>query len=1447
MKFSSKNILTVTACLLIVFITKAQPGCPAVNAGNNVSLPCGTSCTTLTATPFQVGATNTYTVSQIAYAPPVPYNIGTQIPINITDGDDYWSPVIYLPFTFCFFDTAYTSLIVSSNGAISFDTTNANNISSWTINGPFPANTPYDMDNSISCPYQDLDNTYQGTINWYIGGTYPCRFFVASWDNLSMFGDSNSVSTADCLEDDHQYQMLVIYETTNAIEMYIQNKDVPCDDASGTYWNGGDAVEGIENASNTTFIGVPGRNATQWSATNDAWRFTPAGPSIVSVSWLNGTTQISTDSVVRVCPGSTTTYTARAIYTPCSGAPDTVTDNVTVTLSGSINAGVDSVKNITCPGLNNGIIYAHATSSNPPVTYGWSNNATTLTINNLSPGTYVFTATDASSCQRSDTIVITNPTPLIANVQNGTVVNCVGTGSGGLTVQTVGGTVPYTYAWSNGEAGQNDTAITPGTYNVTVSDQNFCTVTASGTFTGVIGGNSVVLDTPVLSNESCFGSLNGSIVANATGGTNPYQYAWSNAQNEPAINNLPPGPYTVSVTDAGGCTATATYNITQPAVLVVDSPVIVNDNCGSVTEGQLTGMASGGTPGYTYTWTEVSNSQSFTGDTISNLPPDTYTVTVSDANNCIAAGGPFQITQTTALNLIDSINNVSCYGGNDGAWKVSIASGTPPYTYSFDQNPPITDSIISNLSLGPVEVLVIDSNNCRVEQIINITQPQPVSVNLDSVTNVSCNGGGNGTITVSATGGTPGYSYLWSNGVTGATDTALALGTYNVIVTDTNSCTGTGSFNVNQPTVLVINPADTTNIGCQGGNTGSITANVTEGTPDYTFTWTMQPGGQIYTGQTISNLAVGTYVLTVTDANGCADSATYSITSIPQLMFTVSSTPVSCYNGNNGSVLASVTSGTPPYLYSWDNGAYGTDSATGNVTAGALQINVTDANNCLADTTIILTQPNQIVIDTVSQTNVLCNGGNNGALYVNATGGTQPYTFNWSNQFIGIDNTSLTAGTYTLIIVDFNDCADTAQYIITQPAPLITAPAHVNALCYGSADGSIDVNPSGGVPEYSYLWSNNEQTQIADNLVKGLYSCTITDANGCSTIATDTVGQPDRMFLTLDSGIAVLCVGQRNGKAIVVATGDTPPYYYNATNDNVNFYYATNGLITGLDTGVYTIQIFDSVGCWVNGYVYIPPAIPDGFYAPVADSTLCYGPGYNDGAVFILDSTVQNGPYQYAIDGGVLQDSGYFQNLTAGLHMVTAVSNNGCSTQIPVVVPQPLPIVAIVTPDSVTLPLGGSQSVMVTYLNASSPAYSWSQSFGLSCANCPNPVVNAYAPGTYVVTVSMINGTATCYGSTTLYVNVLSPPKAFIPNAFTPNGDGNNDLFEIYGEDIKSVSLKVFNRWGELVYSTTNSLAGWDGTYKGVIQMPGVFSYDAVITYLDNSQENRKGTVTLIR
>src|ERR1019366_4013433 len=319
-RFTRKRVFSSALLTFLMALSQAQPGCPAVNAGPDQNLPCGTNCTNLTAVPFQVGATTTYSVSQIAYSPPAAYNAGTSVLVHV---DDRWSNVVSVPSPFCFFDSAYSRVVLGSNGELSFDTANYNGGSgydTWSITGPIPSTTTADLKNGILGPWQDIDPTNQGDIYYQVIGTAPCRMFVASWYRVALYGDPASVNPSYCTTQNYETSQIVLYETTNVIEIYIQQKDVICNDglfSGGVYWNGGYAIEGIQGLGGTVAYVVPGRNyPTQWTAHNDAWRFTPTGPSTVSVSWFQGATQISTDSFVTVCPSQTSTiYTAKAVYT----------------------------------------------------------------------------------------------------------------------------------------------------------------------------------------------------------------------------------------------------------------------------------------------------------------------------------------------------------------------------------------------------------------------------------------------------------------------------------------------------------------------------------------------------------------------------------------------------------------------------------------------------------------------------------------------------------------------------------------------------------------------------------------------------------------------------------------------------------------------------------------------------------------------------------------------------------------------------------------------------------------------------------------------------------------------------------------------------------------------------------------------------------------------------
>jgi gliding motility-associated-like protein len=1516
--FYPKRAVLLFFIFCLATVAVAQPGCPNINAGSDVALPCGTNCANLNATFFQTGSTTSYGVSSIPYSPPFPFTGGTQLFIN---ADDRFSDSITLPFSFCFYGNQYRKAVIGANGLISFDLTNALQRCEFAFNASIPTPGPPSAgiyNNSINGAFHDIDPSvgdftflppfivYPANINYAVLGSAPCRTFVVNFSTVPHYS-CNSLRTT---------QQIVLYETTNVIEVYIKDKPT-CNS-----WNNGNAAIGIQNIDGSQGLAPPGRNTGPWSATNEAWRFTPNGPSIVTVEWLQGGSVIGTGASLSVCPGGTTTYTARATYLPCNGGvPVVVNDNVNVSLAGALQAGIDSSRNVTCFGANNGVAYAHATTSNAGLSYGWANGGpNTLSYSNLAPGTYIFTATDASACVRSDTVIITGPALLTANVPNVSQTNCSGTGIGTLLAGYTGGTGPFSFVW-NSVPVQNDSVlngVSAGTYSVTVTDSKACTATASGTLTITAGGNTVALGAPTITSPSCFGGADGSITANPSGGTGIYNYVWSNGPTTATDPNLTAGPYTVTVDDGAGCTATGTYTVSQPALLALNAPTITNIGCTALT-GTIVANPTGGTPAYNYSWSRPSDGQTYAGQTIGNLSADNYNVTVTDTKACSVTAS-YTITSVPTITFTQSQVDVLCFGGNNGSATITVNTGTGPYNYNWNGNGPTTNATLSNLSAGVVDVTVTDANLCAASATFTITEPTAVvlgapvitnvtctssgsitaaasggtgtigfvwsdaqtgatatnlspgnysvtatdqngctasaaytvgttgnvvTINAPTITNVSCAGGNNGSITANPTGGNGVYSYAWSNSQVGATASLLVANQYRVTITDGTGCSASAIYTVTEPAALVLDSVAVINLTCTGG-LGSLTAYVSGGTPAYSYSWAAQNSGQTYTGSAISSLQADIYSLTITDNSACSITASNSVTQPVSIIFTQSQTNVSCNSGNNGSATITVTSGTPPYQYNWNGTATGNATING-LAAGPVDVTITDAN-CSVTANFIITEPTPVQLAVVNQTDVSCFGGANGSVEVLATGGTGAFTYAWNSNPLqtGPVAANLPAGIVTVTATDVNLCTITQTFTLTQPDTLTLALSHLNATCYQAPNGSISSVVAGGTPPYTYLWSDNQTTASAFGLLKGTYLVTVTDGKGCTVQGFDTIGEPDDIVIDL-SVTAVKCVGDKNGTITVVATGGTSPYNYSATQDGSNFINTTDGLILGLAIGTYTVIISDNNGCTQTRFATIPNASIDNFITST-DSTSCYGTDYNDGGAHIEALSIQNGPYLYAVDGGGTQYSGDFSFLSAGYHTITAISNFGCISEVPVLVLQPLPIVVDVVPDTVYLPLGQSQQVAVTYLNAPGQvSYSWTPELGLSCTDCPNPVVSPFTEQDYVITLSMVNGTATCYGSATLHASLTEALPLFIPSAFTPNGDGNNDLFQVYGQGIKKVDMKIFNRWGELVYQSNNQFSGWDGTYKGQVQQPQVLTYTVSVVFLDDTKAEKNGTITLVR
>lgn len=602
-------LIAVSALLFYLPASGQGISCPAVIAGPDTTLACG-GCVQLQAQPVSGFETTDYTAQQIPYNP-YPYSSGTSILLNI---DDTWSSVLPIGFDFCFYGNTYNSLVIGSNGLITFDLTQANGYCQWPINDPIPSvNNPM---NSIMGPFHDIDPSVAGVVRWDTYGTAPCRVFVINFDNIALFSCNSQIAT----------QQIVLYETTNVIETYIQSKPT-C-----ATWNSGAAIHGIQNATGTMATVVPGRNyPTNWTATNDAWAFVPAGNQNYTITWYENGNVIANTDTVTVCPSGAQDYICEVVYTNCNNQTVTVTDTASIIAgSGTFNVTTSGTDPL-CSGSSDGTATANATGTTAPVNYAWNTtpSQSTATATGLVAGTYEVTVTDGSGCSVVQQVTISDP-PAMSLTTSSTDLLCFGDANGTATVNVFGGQGPFTYTWDFGIGAPTETGLSGGNYSVTVTDINNCPATANF----VINEPALLTTTISSTDVTCNGQANGTVDIVPTGGTGTYSYAWSPVGFGSGLVNLGAGTYSVTVSDDNGCTATNSATIIDPDPLEL---TISGDD--ELCRGETTDLVSnivGGIAPYNYQWVSIPNSVNAQTSEISHAPANDvqYILTVVDAAGC---------------------------------------------------------------------------------------------------------------------------------------------------------------------------------------------------------------------------------------------------------------------------------------------------------------------------------------------------------------------------------------------------------------------------------------------------------------------------------------------------------------------------------------------------------------------------------------------------------------------------------------------------------------------------------------------------------------------------------------------------------------------------------------------------------------------------------------------
>jgi uncharacterized repeat protein (TIGR03803 family) len=517
--------------------------------------------------------------------------------------------------------------------------------------------------------------------------------------------------------------------------------------------------------------------------------------------------------------------------------------------------------------------------------------------------------------------------------------------------------------------------------------------------------------------------------------------------------------------------------------------VNVTSSAGCTGDYIIAGVRGGAQP-FSYSW-----STGATTSGISVSTAGTYSVTVTDSRG-IPASGTLTLAAFTPFSPNVKVTNVSCNGLCNGFAVGSVTGGTPPYSYAWSSGQ--TTSVADNLCKGSYGVTIKDAIGCNDTIHFNVTQPAVLSVSGSS-NNTTC-GANNGTATALPAGGTPPYNYSWNTSPvqTGNVATGLNGGGYSVIVTDGNGCTATNSITVNNSSGPVISSPTITPSTC-GYSNGKASVTVTGGTAPYKYSWN--------NGDTValdSNLAAGTYIVTVTDKNGCSNFEAVTISDGSGPAITVNSvTPISCYGASNGSISVTVSGGAPPYRYSWSNSA--TTANISGLRAGPYQLTVFDFDTCIAVRTVIITEPGQIIV-TPNITQASC-GNSDGGVVLNVTGGTSPYTYSWNTGATTSSINNLTAGTYSVTVIDNNGCSYYTQESVSNASgPVVTIDSVVNVSCAtGLSSGMVTANASAGTPPYTYSWSTGATTSSISNLSAGNYALTVTDNAGCAGTANASV------------------------------------------------------------------------------------------------------------------------------------------------------------------------------------------------------------------------------------------------------------------------------------------------------------------------------------------------------
>ena len=594
---------------------------------------------------------------------------------------------------------------------------------------------------------------------------------------------------------------------------------------------------------------------------------------------------------------------------------------------------------------------------------------------------------------------------------------------------------------------------------------------------------------------SCKGAKNGSLEVTVEGGVPDYKYVWSNGSKKKKVENLPAGEYTVTVTDSKGTVKTQTAIVGEPDYELKVDIDIKNITCYGNHNGKLTAKISGGTEPYYIVWSNDVEAME-----IDNLGSGDYGVAVRDAKRCFGIDSVVISQAETPISFFPEVQHAPCKGKNGGKIDFNVKGGAMPYKFFLNGNP--SQDTVSNLAAGQYNLKLIDNYGCTAERSVEVREPQRELQVDATVSDVNCKGGANGSIALKVSGGTPTYTFEWSNGETSQNLNSLAQGNYDVKVFDSKLCMLEKNFTINAPKDFLTMTYVKTDVKCSGGSDGKITVSAFGGTPPYNFLWNNHLKTPL-----AENLSAGDYTVKITDQKNCLVTETIEISqpvSAPEIQAEAINNV--CHNGNAGSINVDVDGGQKPYSYSWSNSQ--TSKSITNLSDGTYKLTVADAVGCTTQKSFNISSPEKPLEANITVENLKCYGGNDGAFKIQATGGVPGYEYLLNDGSENPIQRGYQAGIYSVKITDSKGCQISKNFEIKQPEK-ITANIKTKNPTPNKPDGTAEIKPTGGESPYKIRWNDGFAEFKRSKMPEGVYNITIIDKNNCQEETEFSLGNVD--------------------------------------------------------------------------------------------------------------------------------------------------------------------------------------------------------------------------------------------------------------------------------------------------------------------------------------------------